>query len=150
MDHQEIKKFKKMKKILTLLVCVLLISACSSDDDGESWAIENVDIAFNIISSDNSRVSDISCAIEGKGIIVGDQSYSNEHLPYSKAFTDQNVASETVMELSFKDDTSADGTIFEPYGITMYITLDGETVARKEVTISEEGMLEQLNYVINF
>lgn len=139
-----------MKRILTLLICSMVMFACSSDDNSESWAVENVDITFNVISSDNSRVSDISCSIEGKGISAGDQSYSNEHLPYSKAYIDHNIASETVMTLNFTDDTSADGSVFEPYSVTLYIALDGEQVTEKQVTIEEEGTAESLTYTVNF
>lgn len=142
---------KNVKKLTALVFTAILSVACSSNDkDTETWETQDHTITFGITASDDTRASQIDLSVSGNGLKISDNSYNNDHLPYTKVYENKAIASNTVFTLSYTDDTSATSETFEPYTVNLSIALDDEIISSKQMDVTEEGLKETVSYTLVF
>ncbi|MCK0158233.1 hypothetical protein MWU65_13645 [Cellulophaga sp. F20128] len=138
------------KQLLLVVTVVFLTVSCGPDDDPRDNYPQNKDISFVITSSDNNRQSDITLAIQGKGIDVSDFSSGESHLPFTKDYLNQKIAFLTTLDITYRDNSGGEvGVSFEPYNIKLKISADSETLTEKEITITESGTTDFVDFTFN-
>tara|TARA_A100000171_G_scaffold44571_1_gene47515 strand:- start:9130 stop:9555 length:426 start_codon:yes stop_codon:yes gene_type:complete len=136
------------QQLLSILTILILFSSCSSDDDPRDNYPQTRDITMSVSSSDNERMSDITFSIDGTGIEVSDFSSSDSHLPLSKDYLNKTIPYFTVLNITYRDNSGgAVGVPFEPYNITLQIRVDAEIKAEKEITITESGTVDYIEFI---
>lgn len=136
------------KQLLLVVTVVFLTISCASDDDSRDNYPQNKNISFTVTSSDNNRQSDITLAIQGKGIDVSDFSSSESHLPFTKDYLNQTMAFLTTLDITYRDN-SGGGVPFEPYTIKLKISTDSEALTEKEITITKSGTTDFVDFTFN-
>ena len=85
--------------------------------------------------------------IEGDNLDISWRSSSNGNLPLDISYPNTTVAYLTIATINYRDLSEVQvGVPFEPYTIKMTIRVDDEIVESKEVTISESGQVDFVNY----
>lgn len=132
-------------QLLLVFTLVLLTISCSSDDDPREDYPQSKDISFSVTSSDNSRQSDITLAIQGQGIDISNFSHGESHLPFTKHYLNQTIAYSTSLYITYRDISGGEvGIPFDPYTIKLKIGADSETLVEKEITITESGTTDSV------
>ncbi len=135
-----------MKKLLPILLLTIVSFSCSTEEDvSEKTTVH--DIEFSVSSTDDNRLSRIDFDILGSEQEVKHSSYSNTHLPLTRAFQNHKVNMFTILGIGYTDDSSGPvGEPFEPYTISLQIRVDSKVVAEKEISITEPGQVDFVNY----
>tara|TARA_R110000796_G_scaffold185330_2_gene302109 strand:- start:198832 stop:199257 length:426 start_codon:yes stop_codon:yes gene_type:complete len=135
------------RQLLSILTIFILFSSCTSDDDPRDNYPQNRDISMSVSSTDDERMSDITFSINGSGIEISDFSSSDSHLPFSRNYINKTIPFLTLLNITYRDNSGGPvGAPFEPYKITLKIRVDSETKAEKEVTITESGTVDYIEF----
>lgn len=139
-----------MKNILPILLLISVLTSCSTDDDSGNKDLGNHDIFFSVTSTDDNRFSNIEYKIMNSEVDINHSSYSNVHLPLSRNFFNQKIKEFTILEVNYRDNSGgAVGVPFEPYTVTLIITVDAEVKAEKEFTVTESGHVDHVEYMFD-
>ena len=135
-----------MKKLILSTFVLLLVLSCSDEPAPFEAYPQTHDIRFTIEASDK-RGSEIDLDIEGDNLDISWRSSSNDNLPLDISYPNTTVAYLTIATINYRDLSEVQvGVPFEPYTIKMTIRVDDEIVESKEVTISESGQVDFVNY----
>lgn len=135
-----------MKKLILSTFALLLALSCSDEPAPFEAYPQTHDIRFTIEASDK-RGSEIDLDIEGDNLDISWRSSSNDNLPLDISYPNTTVAYLTIATINYRDLSEVQvGVPFEPYTIKMTIRVDDEIVESKEVTISESGQVDFVNY----
>ncbi|MBO6662242.1 MAG: hypothetical protein JJ862_18295 [Roseivirga sp.] len=135
-----------MKKLILSTFALLLVLSCSDEPAPFEAYPQTHDIRFTIEASDK-RGSEIDLDIEGDNLDISWRSSSNGNLPLDISYPNTTVAYLTIATINYRDLSEVQvGVPFEPYTIKMTIRVDDEIVESKEVTISESGQVDFVNY----
>jgi hypothetical protein len=135
-----------MKKLILSTFALLLVLSCSDEPAPFEAYPQTHDIRFTIEASDK-RGSEIDLDIEGDNLDISWRSSSNDNLPLDISYPNTKVAYLTIATINYRDLSEVQvGVPFEPYTIKMTIRVDDEIVESKEVTISESGQVDFVNY----
>lgn len=135
------------KQLLSILTIFILFSSCTSDDDPRDNYPQTRDISMSVSSTDDERMSDITFSIHGSGIEISDFSSSDSHLPFSRNYRNKTIPFFTKLNITYRDNSGgAVGVPFEPYNITLQIRVDSEIKAEKEITITESGTVDYVEF----
>lgn len=135
-----------MKKLTLSTFVLLLVLSCSDEPAPFEAYPQTHDIRFTIEASDK-RGSEIDLDIEGDNLDISWRSSSNDNLPLDISYPNTTVAYLTIATINYRDLSEVQvGVPFEPYTIKMTIRVDDEIVESKEVTISESGQVDFVNY----
>ncbi|KYG71512.1 MULTISPECIES: hypothetical protein [Roseivirga] len=135
-----------MKKLILSTFALLLVLSCSDEPAPFEAYPQTHDIRFTIEASDK-RGSEIDLDIEGDNLDISWRSSSNDNLPLDISYPNTTVAYLTIATINYRDLSEVQvGVPFEPYTIKMTIRVDDEIVESKEVTISESGQVDFVNY----
>ena len=135
-----------MKKLILSTYALLLVLSCSDEPAPFEAYPQTHDIRFTIEASDK-RGSEIDLDIEGDNLDISWRSSSNDNLPLDISYPNTTVAYLTIATINYRDLSEVQvGVPFEPYTIKMTIRVDDEIVESKEVTISESGQVDFVNY----
>ncbi len=135
-----------MKKLILSTFVLLLVLSCSDEPAPFEAYPQTHDIRFTIEASDK-RGSEIDLDIEGDNLDISWRSSSNDNLPLDISYPNTKVAYLTIATINYRDLSEVQvGVPFEPYTLKMTIRVDDEIVESKEVTISESGQVDFVNY----
>lgn len=135
-----------MKKLILSTFTLLLVLSCSDEPAPFEAYPQTHDIRFTIEASDK-RGSEIDLDIEGDNLDISWRSSSNDNLPLDISYPNTTVAYLTIATINYRDLSEVQvGVPFEPYTLKMTIRVDDEIVESKEVTISESGQVDFVNY----
>lgn len=135
-----------MKKLILSTFALLLVLSCSDEPAPFEAYPQTHDIRFTIEASDK-RGSEIDLDIEGDNLDISWRSSSNDNLPLDISYPNTKVAYLTIATINYRDLSEVQvGVPFEPYTLKMTIRVDDEIVESKEVTISESGQVDFVNY----
>lgn len=135
-----------MKKLILSTFALLLVLSCSDEPAPFEAYPQTHDIRFTIEASDK-RGSEIDLDIEGDNLDISWRSSSNDNLPLDISYPNTTVAYLTIATINYRDLSEVQvGVPFEPYTLKMTIRVDDEIVESKEVTISESGQVDFVNY----
>ena len=146
-----------MKKLFYLILISITMFSCNSENEIDTYN-EYADIKFTITSTEINRQSEIVSTVSNGTDDTGatklhivDESYSNEHLPYTQEYIHQTVFHATILSLSFKDNSGVPfGQSFEPYTVTLKIYVDSNVVAEDEIIIIDSGQVLNVDYNFSF
>jgi len=146
-----------MKKLFYLTLISIGMFSCDSDNEIDTYN-EFADIKFTVTSTEIDRQSEIESMISNgtddtgsTNLHIVDESYSNEHLPYTQEYIHQTVFHATILSLYFKDNSGAPiGQPFEPYTVTLNIYVDSNVVAEEEIIITDSGQVVNAGYDFSF